>query len=349
MKTMQAVVKTEPAPGIVVTQVPVPVIEKDTDVIIQVKAVGICGSDVHIYEWTGGYEWMKDYMPLIIGHEFSGVVHEVGSAVDNVKVGDRVIAKPSQRCGNCFYCRTNRRVMCVNAAPSSTGLRRNGAFAEFVNMPSSSCIPMPENMTFAEGALIEPLGVGASGAAKAEITMGDTVVVIGPGAIGLGALLAAKAMGATTAIMIGTSRDKDRFRVAKAFGADHIIEADTTDPVKAVLDLTGGWGAKAVLEASGVPATVQQGLDMVQKGSTVVTLGIYPQPVAIDLTGLVRTTKKVVGSYAAEMFWEPVINFVGTKKVDVTQMISEQVPLERAKEAFDKMVSKESIKSVFIL
>ncbi|GHV53593.1 (R,R)-butanediol dehydrogenase [Deltaproteobacteria bacterium] len=348
MATMKALMKKKAEYGISVEMVPVPTIQYDTDVLIKVKAAGICGSDVHIYEWTDGYEWMAQYLPIIIGHEFSGQVQETGKSVTNIKPGDRVVVKPGSRCGTCFYCSTNRRAMCINASSATIGLRRNGGFAEFVVVPGANCTLMPDAMTYEEGALVEPLSVGAAAASKGEIKLGDTVAVMGPGPIGLSALAAAKALGAATAIMIGTSQDTIRFEIAKAFGADYIIEADKVDPVKAVLALTGGLGVQTVLEATGAASTIQQALNMVQKMSPVVAVGIYAKPVTFDLTSMVRSMKRLVTSYGRDGHWDQVINWVSTKKVDVAKMIDERISLDQAETAFERLVRKESVKSVFI-
>lgn len=344
---MISVRKVRPEPGVIIEDIPIPEIFDD-EVLVKVKAAGICGSDVHMYEWTSGYEWQEKYMPLVIGHEFSGIVAQKGKNVSNLQEGDRVICSPGVRCGKCHFCQSGKPFMCINVGTKVLGLHKDGAFAEYAAVPAEACYKMPDNVSFEEGASVEPLVVCGNAAYNGNILLGDTVVVMGPGPIGLGTLVFAKAMGATTAIVTGTSKDKARLELAKELGADYIIEVDKEDPVKKVLDITNGYGANAVFEATGISSTIQLGLDMLQKASTLVVIGIHASPAQIDITPFVRTTKRIVGSYGGPVTWERVISWLSAKTVDITKMITDRGSFKDAEELFEKCIRKEAIKAMFI-
>lgn len=347
---MLAILKKKAEPGVYVEDIPIPSIKED-EVLVQVKAAGICGSDVHMYEWTSGYEWQEQYMPLIIGHEFSGVVVDKGKRVSNVKVGDRVACRPFVPCGECLYCRTNRMHMCNRISGNVLGLHVNGGFAEYCALPGSFCVKLPDKVSFEEGALVEPLVVAANSAYNANILMGDTAVFMGPGTIGLLTMLCAKSCGVTKAIVTGTVYDKVRLELAQKLGADYIIYADKENSVNKVIELTGGYGANVVFEATGVPSTIQMGLDMLQKDSILVSIGIHSKLAEIDVTSFVRSSKKIFGSYGGPVTWERVIAWLDSDSqfaAHASKIITHRFKFDQAEEAFDKCVSKEAIKAMFI-
>lgn len=347
---MLAVLKKKAEPGIYVEDVPIPNV-KDDEVLVQVKAAGICGSDVHMYEWTSGYEWMEQYMPLIIGHEYSGIVVEKGKNVNNLKIGDRVVCRPAIFCGECLYCRSNRMHMCDRKG-KALGLRSDGGFAEYSVLPENYCVKMPDNISFEEGALVEPLVVASNSAYNGNILLGDTAVFMGPGTIGLLTMLCAKSFGVSKAIVTGTSKDVSRFNIAQQIGADHIIYSDKEDSVKKVMELTDGYGANIVFEATGIPSTIQTGLDMLQKASILVTIGIHSKPAEVDITPFVRSSKKILGSYGGPVSWERVIQWLSSDSqyaANAKEIVTHRFALDQAEEAFKKCVSKEAIKAMFIL
>ena len=208
---MKAIVKTKPAPGIEVLDVPIPRFQED-EVLVQVEAVGICGSDVHIYEWTSGYEFLEKYFPVTLGHEFAGVVVDGGPETKSrFKPGERVTSETGKICGRCFYCQRGKGVFCeLRLQFGRIGLERNGAMARFITVPWSSVHRIPSGVNFEEAAMCEPAGVALGAVGRATIDPGDDVVILGPGPIGLMILQMCKARGAGRVTVLGLKEDELR-------------------------------------------------------------------------------------------------------------------------------------------
>lgn len=348
---MKAIVKKDLQPGIFLEEMPIPQIAED-EVLIQIHRAGICGSDVHMYQGASSYKVFEKFMPLIMGHEFSGRVVEVGKRVSLVREGDRVTSRVAASCGNCYYCRTERMHFCEEAFKNIIGLQKNGGFAEYIAVKEQSCLLLPDTISYDLGALIEPMGVTANAVNDSRLTMGETVVIQGPGPIGLLTLLFAKARGAGKTIMIGTEKDRVRLELAKRFDVDHIIIAEEQDPVQAVRDLTGGYGARLVFEASGVPQLVQQALDMCDKTGRVVVEGIYGASGQIELTPMVRSAKSLIGSYGGPIAWERIVQWLGENSYyagKAIEVITHRTLLDQAEAAFERSVKKENIKELFVI
>lgn len=349
---MKAVLKKTLDHGVAVEEVPIPQIGDD-GVLIKVRAAGICGSDTHMYEGAASYKVFEKFFPLVMGHEFCGDVAEVGKNVKNVKPGDRVVSRVAPSCGDCYYCRTGRMHFCQEAFASRIlGLQKNGGFAEYVAVEHDYCIKMPDDMSYEMGALVEPLGVTANAVYDSGLEMGETVVVQGPGPIGLLTLLFAKARGAGKTIIIGTTKDKLRLSIAEKFDVDHIIVADETDPVKAVQELTGGHGANVVFEASGVPQLVQTALDMADKCGRVVVEGIYGAAGEVNFTPMVRSAKRLIGTYGGPIAWDRMIEWLGAKSHYASlplEVVTHRTSLDGADAAFQRSVKKENVKEMFIM
>ncbi len=349
MSTMKALRKTKPEPGVTYCEVPKPVCKPD-EVLVQVKAVGICGSDVHIYEWTPNYEHTIPYMPYIMGHEYAGVIVEVGSEVKERKVGDRVVCRPFNECGHCHYCKSGQRFYCLNGK-TPRGLCKDGAYAEYCAMQEDEVVPMPDSMSFEQGALVEPGIVTCSAVIDSRINFGDFCVIQGPGPIGLMTLLFAKAYGAGRCVVVGTKRDKLRLELAKELGADYVLLGDEVNVVEEVQKLTGGYGADIVFECTGVPAMVQTALDSVVRSGKVVLVGIYPKAGEINLTTTVRNAKQLIGTYSDGIAWEKLIDWMGSDNYyarQMTKLITHRSHLEDADAAFHRCINKENCKEMFI-
>jgi 2-desacetyl-2-hydroxyethyl bacteriochlorophyllide A dehydrogenase len=350
-KTMKAVLKKTLDHGVSIEEVPIPKVGNG-QVLIKIRAAGICGSDVHLYEGAASYKIFEKFFPLVMGHEFCGDVAEVGKGVTHVKAGDRVVSRVAASCGDCYYCRTGRMHFCSVAFQNIIGLQKNGGFAEYVAVGEESCIKMPDAVDYELGALVEPLGVTGNAVYDSGLEMGETVVVQGPGPIGLLTLLFAKARGAGKTIVIGTKKDKLRLSLAEQFDADHIIIADETDPVQAVLDLTGGHGANVVFEASGVPQLMQTALNMLDKTGRVVAEGIYGAPGQVDFTPMVRSAKRIIGTYGGPIAWDRMLEWLEAKSHYAAlprRVVTHRSKLDDAVEAFERSVNKENIKEMFIM
>ena len=311
-------------------------------VLIEVKYAGICGSDLHIYHWDIGHA-MKP--PMVIGHEFSGVIVELGKDVEGWKVGDRVTAEPSAIiCGSCRYCRTGAYNLCAHR--KIMGYWVDGVFAEYVVVgPTWRLHKLPELVSFEEGALTEPLACCVH--AVYELTgveVGDFVVITGPGAIGLLTAQLAKAEGAEV-MLLGTRADQKRLAVARELGGDHCITIEDKNPVELVKELTEGYGADTVFECSGVEAAVSLGIEIVRKQGKYTQVGLFGKPIRVDFERLAYKELKVTGSMAQRYTaWKRTLKIMELGKVNLKTIISDIMPLSQWKRAFEKFEKKDGLK-----
>lgn len=341
---MKAIVKTKKEPGIDVMDMPVPKIESN-EILVKVAAGSVCGSDVHIYEWGPSYHFMP--LPMIIGHEFSGQVAEVGSEVTHIKVGDRISAIPAMACGRCAMCRTGRPSACRSRL--GPGLSSDGYFAEYGLLTSAADIfKLPENMSMEAAALLEPFSVSLNAVDIADFKIGQKVAVLGPGPIGLFALQILRAGGAGKIMVTGATGDEKRLALAKKLGADITVNVMQDDPVKLARDMSRG-GLDIVFEATGNPNAIQQALDMVRNGGKVIVIGIHSGPATFDPTPLVRRRKSLVGAYSYNaQTWHRSIELISGGIIDAEAVITHRVPLENAEEGFHLAVTKKASKVLFI-
>lgn len=235
-------------------------------VLIQTKHVGICGSDLHFFD-NPKPKWKARpwELPIVVGHEAAGEVVEVGSAVKDLKVGDLVAVEPGVPCGECDYCRKGQYNLCRNMQFISSP-PNIGAFRRYFDHPANLCFKLPENVSTLEGALVEPLAVGLHACELAGVKLGHTVVVFGAGCIGLVSMMAARARGASTVIVIDIF--DNRLEKAVKLGADHVINSSRADPVEEVRRILGD-GPDVILECAGAPIIVEQCM-MMAKGDTMV-------------------------------------------------------------------------------
>jgi threonine dehydrogenase-like Zn-dependent dehydrogenase len=262
--TMKAAV-FEAVKVVKVKEVPIPKIGND-DVLIKVKLTGICGTDWSIY--NGWYS--ADKLPMIPGHEFSGVIAEVGKNVKAWKEGERVTADINMYCGNCYYCSQGNYLMCDQF--TQLGIHTDGTFAEYVKAPAKLLHHLPDNLSFEAGAFIEPVSCCIHAAKAVNARVGGSMAIIG---CGLGVLHARMAVLRACAPVIVIGDNKKRLSIAKDMGADYTIDIhEVADPVAEVKKLTGGRGADYVIEAVGSVKTYEQAFAMVRKGGTLSAFGI---------------------------------------------------------------------------
>jgi 2-desacetyl-2-hydroxyethyl bacteriochlorophyllide A dehydrogenase len=264
------------------------------EVLVKVAVAGICGSDVHIYEWSSGYEWMEPLMPLILGHEISGTVIEIGKGVTDFVLGDKVVCMPGAGCGSCELCRQGLVAVC--AAKQQIGLHRNGAFAQYLAAPAVATIKLPQDADLTIAALAEPLAVSLRAVERAGDMLDRKVAVVGAGMIGLGVAHFVSAARATV-WLFGTEQDQGKFAIAKSLGAEACINVDRTALDVACEKITGKKGFDVVFDCTGVSSLVPKCLDLTKIGGQVVALGIYPAPVQLNLRDMVRQEKNLVTSY----------------------------------------------------
>ena len=349
--------KVRQAPGIEVREVDVPAVG-DSDILVKVAAAGICGSDVHYYQWTRGSEIVR--VPVILGHEFSGEVVEVGRGVTGVQVGDRICAPPGMACGACPECRAGRGDRC--GAMLGPGIRSDGFFAEYGRLTAAAQVfKLPPQVSLAAAALMEPLGVCLNAVDVSGLRVGQTAAVLGPGPIGLLTTALLRAGGAGLVVVAGTAADGMRLRLAERLGADEVTVVDYPDDAGGADDgaalaaraaaLDDG-GFDLVFEATGSPAAIQQSIDLVKRGGQVVLMGIYGAPAAIDPTPMVRARKNIVSAYGygagGTATWKRALRLLAAGRLDVEPVITHRLPLARAEDGFRLALDKQAAKVLLI-
>jgi L-iditol 2-dehydrogenase len=338
---MKGLFKTAPGEGnmeIRDTEIPKP---GSGQVLVEVKSAGICGSDLHIYHWNIGY---KMNPPMIVGHEFAGLIVETGEGVEGWERGARVTAEPSAIiCGECRYCRTGAYNMCSERRVM--GYWVNGVFAEYVVVGANRLYLLPDSVSFDEGALTEPFACCVHGVHECTgIEAGDLVAVSGPGAIGFLCAQLAKAEGAQV-MLIGTGADRERLAAAKALGIDYCVNLEETDPVTLARELNDGDGADVVLECSGAGPAAAMGLEMVRRQGKYTQIGLFGKPITIDFERISYKEIIVTGSLGQRWTaWKRALGIMAQGRVNLKAVISDKFPLSRWKDAFDKFEAREGMK-----
>ena len=314
------------------------------DVLVQVEAASICGTDLHIYSWDPLMA-NRIHPPMIFGHEFCGVVEEVGSEVSEIQTGQFVSAEMHVACGHCLQCRIGQQHLCQKV--EVIGIDRNGCFAEFVKIPASNILPIPAGIPREFGAILDPLGNAVHTVLAGEIA-GQTVAVVGCGPIGLMAIQVAKACGAS--MVYGVEPILTRIRLAREVGADGVFNPAETDPVEAVREATGGAGADVVLEMSGHPKAIPQAFDMLRMGGRISLLGLPAEPVTLNLVdAIIFKGATVKGIYGRKMYetWYKMLSLLKAKRLDLDPIISARLPLGDFEKAFDMLGKGEASKILF--
>jgi len=306
--------------------VPEPKIGPD-GIIVKVKASGICGSDLHPYRLGAPMSG------IIFGHESSGEVVEVGANVKSIKVGDRMVAVPVDVCHECHWCKNEQYEHCLSF--QMPGWHIPGAYAEYVAIPyyndKISAPVLPDNVSFEEGAAVEPLSVGLFGVTKAGVKPEDKVVVIGAGMIGLCIVQVLRAIGVSQIIVSG--RRSKRLELARQCGAEIVVNAAQDDVVQTVRDTWPGRMADVVFECAGVEATLQQSIEIVRTGGKVVLEGIFEQTFDWSLNAAISKDVSLIGCLGED--FPGTMDLLRSGKVDMKPLITHEFPLQQVKEAFD--------------
>lgn len=305
-------------------EIPMPEVKPD-DVLIQIKAVGICGSDVHYYAKGRIGDFVVDF-PIILGHEAAGVVVEVGSNVKNFKPGDRVTMEPGIPCYHCEQCLQGRYNLCPDITFWATP-PYDGCLCDYVAHPAAFTFKLPDNMSFTEGALIEPLAIGVNAALTGNVKLGDTVVIFGSGCIGLVTLLAAKAYGATRVIVCDIL-DK-RLETARRLGAE-TVNSMNADAVAEIRRLTDGRGADVVIDCCGISKTVAQGLQVARPAARVVLVGLGDDEInGLPMALLSNKELELRSIFRYRNLYPTAINAVAGGKIDISGIVSNEYPFEQ--------------------
>ncbi|MFT9846408.1 zinc-dependent alcohol dehydrogenase [Aneurinibacillus sp. REN35] len=315
-----------------VNDLPVPTI-KNHEVLIRVKSAAICGTDLHIV--TKGFPGTAP--PLTLGHEFAGVIEQIGSEVSGWTVGDRVAVEPISICGQCEYCLGSNYDLCDSFLEA--GFSYDGGIAEFVVADAAHIYPLPDTISFQEAAVLEPLGNIVRAVERGRVAGAQSVIVIGDGFEGLLFAQMAKKSGVPKVIVVG--RHDYKLAIAKETGADFVINGKSEDAVQAALLLTEGRGAEVVFEAAGTELSIQQALTLVKKGGRMVLFGVCEELVPLDVYKIMQQEIEIIGSVGHAGVWEQSIQHVADRSATVAPYLRTQVPFASVETAFQQMINKE--------
>ena len=318
-------------------EMPEPQVGPD-DVLIQVEAVGICGSDVHGMDGSTG----RRIPPLIMGHEAAGVVSEVGSNVKKLQLGQRVTFDSTLYCGKCFFCQrgdinlcNDRRVLGV----SCDEYRQHGAFAEYVAVPRHIIYPLPENISFEQSAMVEPCSVAFHALAITPLTLNDTALVVGAGIIGLLVIQALRISGCGH--IIAVDLEAERLELARKLGADTGLNPATEDVDAMVKKITGNRGADVAFDAVGIDASLKTALNNLRKGGALTLIGNLRPEVNLALQLVVTKEITIHGSCASRGDYPACIDMIARGAIDVDALISATAPLADGARWFQRLYEME--------
>ena len=319
---------TEPSPG-------------RGEVKVEVKAASICGSDLHILHGDIGIPMRY---PVIPGHEFAGVVAEVGAGVERVRVGDRVTGENTRSaCGVCPQCATGSYNLCAHRL--ATGYAFDGAFARYVIVPEVRIHALPENVDFGSGSLTDPSACAFHATQElTAIRAGDCVLITGPGPMGLFCLQYVRANGGIV-VLAGTPRDGARLDLGRRLGAEHIVFADGVEAK--VRELTGGRGVDVVLECSGAEAAARTGIRALRREGIYTQVGIFGRPIQFDLDQVLYKEIRLLGSFSQKFLcWEKALDFCSRGVVRAAPLITHTYPLSEWRRAYEVFERAEAVKVI---
>ncbi|MCM2534266.1 2,3-butanediol dehydrogenase [Neobacillus pocheonensis] len=316
---------------------------------VKVAWAGICGSDLHAYhgvgvQVNGPHPVSGELAPLTLGHEFAGVVAEIGEGVSRILVGDRVTIEPLIYCKECKYCKNNLYNQCEKFG--FIGLHANGGFAEYVMVEPSMVHILPEGMSLEEGALVEPSAVALHAVRESKLKVGEKVAVFGVGPIGLLTIMAAQAAGATQIYAVDVA--PERLLKAKECGATHFINATDGNPVEAILSLSNG-GVDVAYEAAGAEMTLANSISVIKKSGVVMIISIIPTPVKVDILQLTLKEATLTSVLAYRNIFPEVIHLIASGKLNVKEVITKKIELEQiVKDGFKLLGTDKSQSKILV-
>jgi len=340
---MKALVKAYDRPGLWLEDVEKPGVGPD-DVLIKIREVAICGTDLHIYNWD---QWAQEHVPvpMTVGHEYIGIVDEVGELVTSVKVGDRVSGEGHIMCGVCRNCRAGRGHLCRDTR--GVGVNRPGAFAEYLSIPAQNAYKVPDEISDEIASILDPLGNAVHTALSFDL-VGEDVLITGAGPIGLMATAVARHVGARHVVI--TDVNQKRLDLAEQFGASRTVRADQEDLHQVMDELGMLEGFDVGLEMSGNETALADLIDIINHGGKIALLGIYPNIPRVNLNQAIFKGLSLKGIYGREMFetWHKMIAMLGSG-LDVSSVISDQIKFEDFESGFKRLNAGEACKVVMRL
>ncbi len=306
---------------------PKPQIQAD-EVLIKVKRCGICGSDIGSF-LTGALESQQ----IILGHEFTGEIVEIGKEIKDLKVGDRVTANPNVPCLKCSYCRNGQEILCIH---NTIGITHNGALAEFVKIRADRIHRLPDSVSFEEGAMVEPLTNAIQAVKVSGFKIGNNSAVFGTGTIGLLVIQVLKIAGASSIYAIEPVESKHK--LALELGADKVF---TPNKWSRIIKLTDKIGPDFIFDCVAIPETIMTSLQLIKRGGLIMVIGIHSEP--FEMKGILQLMSKnitIKGMYLADQdSFKTALSLLEQKKVNVKSLITKKIKLDQVPEAFDKLSS----------
>lgn len=321
-----------------IRDVEVPAI-KENEVLVKLEYVGICGSDVHYLEHgsIGDFVVNGDF---ILGHECAGEIVALGSKVTELELGDKVALEPGCTCGQCEFCKTGKYNLCPDVEFLATP-PYHGCLENYIAFPANMCFKLPENITSKEGALVEPLAVGMHAAAQGNVKLGDSVVILGSGCIGLVTLLACKAYGATDITVVDVM--PKRLEYAMKLGATRVINAKEEDTVAKLEEITKGKGADVVIETAGSKITIKQTAYLVKRGGTIVLVGMAPEDIIdYNFAKIMAKEAAITSVFRYRNIYPKAINAIAKGIIDVSGIVTHEFDFEDTANAFDFVINNKN-------
>ncbi len=337
---MKALVKSRPEPGIWMEQVPIPQ-AGPSDVLVKVRKSAICGTDVHIWKWD---EWSASVVPvpMVVGHEFCGEIVDCGAAATKYQIGQRVSGEGHVVCGACRNCRAGRGHLCRNTL--GVGVNRPGSFAEFVCIPESNVVPIPDDISDEIASIFDPFGNAVHTALSFDL-VGEDVLVTGAGPIGIMGALVAQKVGARKTVI--TDISPYRIELARRMGVQHVVNASKQRLADVMIELGMTEGFDVGLEMSGAAPAMRDMIDKMNNGGKIALLGIAPTEFAVDWNKIIFKMLNVKGIYGREMFetWYKMIALVQSG-LDLSDLITHRIAIDDYEDGFAAMLSGEAGKVV---
>ncbi|MEI7027249.1 NAD(P)-dependent alcohol dehydrogenase [Paenibacillus sp. y28] len=336
-QTMKAAVMPQPG-TIIIEERPVPQVRAD-EVLIQVMAVGVCGSDVHYYEHGRIGRFVVE-KPIILGHECAGVVAAVGSRVTRLREGDRVAVEPGVTCGRCSACKEGRYNLCPDVQFLATP-PVDGAFVQYMAIREDMVFPIPDHLSFEEAALNEPFSVGIHAAKRSRLQPGSTVAIMGMGPVGLMAVAAAKSFGASRIIV--TDLEQVRLDAAARLGATHTINVREEDANERIRQITGGVGVDTAWETAGNPRALQSALYSIRRGGKLAIVGLPAQDeIPLNVPFIADNEIDIYGIFRYANTYPSGIEFLASGLIDTKSLITDRYPLAQTQAAMERAIHNKS-------
>jgi len=345
---MKALMKVAKGVGkIEICDIPIPKIPADDWVLIRIKVAGVCGTDIHIF-----HDKFRYWPPVVLGHEFSGEVVEVGEKAKNrFKPGDRVVAEPkNEACGFCDVCRQGKIQLCEKRRAPGWGV--NGAFTDYIIMPAFLVHKIPKDLSYELAALTEPTAIAVHEVTeRGKIECQDFVVVTGSGPIGILAAFVAKASGAGKIAMTGINAGEQiRFTVAKELGVDYIINTDKENAIEKIMELTNGKGADIVIETSGAEPAISEIVKMVRIGGRISAIGLSNNEYVNFLwnQAMYKGLDVFFNFSSSYTSWDRALNLLASTKTDINKLITHKTKIDNWEIVFKDLESEKGIKALFL-